>query len=121
MSQKDSELSDLLSNSNFLWWLFSRLFILENMALDDCQLRIVARRLVVNHLYREVARDFKLEAPDIEMVKIDHQYDSVQEISYQMLMKIKKKKERIRLGSLRKSVQKYDNTAWNDILQDLLS
>lgn len=91
------------------------------MALDDCQLRIVAKHLVTNHLYREVARDFNLKELDIETVKIDHQNDSVQEISYQMLLKIKKKKERIRLGSLRKSVQKYDNTAWNDILQDLQS
>ena len=91
------------------------------MALDDCQLRIVAKYLVANHLYREVARDFNLKELDIETVKIDHQNDSVQEISYQMLLKIKKKKERIRLGSLRKSVQKYDNTAWNDILQDLQS
>nr|XP_022326635.1 uncharacterized protein LOC111126363 [Crassostrea virginica]XP_022326636.1 uncharacterized protein LOC111126363 [Crassostrea virginica] len=93
----------------------------ENMALDDCQLRIVAKHLVVNRLYREVARDFKLEAPDIEMVKYNHQNDTVQETSYQMLLKIKQKKERITLGSLRKSVQKHDNTAWNGILQDLQS
>lgn len=91
------------------------------MALDDCQLRIVAKHLVVNRLYREVARDFKLEAPDIEMVKYNHQNDTVQETSYQMLLKIKQKKERITLGSLRKSVQKHDNTAWNGILQDLQS
>ena len=121
MTKKDSLLSDLVSNSNFLWWLFSWLFILENMALDDCQLRIVARHLVVNRLYREVARDFELKEPDIEIVKYDHQNDTVQEISYQMLLKIKKKKERITLGNLRKSVQKHDNTAWNGILQDLQS
>ena len=91
------------------------------MALDDCQLRIVAKHLIVNRLYRDVARDFKLDESDIDTVKFDHQYDSVQETSYQMLLMIKKKKERIRLGSLRKSVQKHHNTAWNGILQDLLS
>lgn len=94
-------------------------FIAESWTIDEKTLHIASKYLVPNRLYLLVAREFRLEEADIEIIKYNYQNESVQEVSYQMLLKISQTERHMTLDGLRDAVEKHDQQAWENISSHL--
>ncbi|XP_062576713.1 uncharacterized protein LOC134238599 [Saccostrea cucullata] len=86
-----------------------------NKVLGEKFLRSASKHLVKDRLYIHIARECGLDEADIEIVKFDHQHESVQEISYQMLLRLVRKRG-VTQDVFLKVLRKHDHLALEKVL-----
>ncbi|XP_062600136.1 uncharacterized protein LOC134261749 [Saccostrea cucullata] len=76
-----------------------------------------SRYLVPKKLYISVVRELGLPEIDIQTVDMDNKRESIVEIAYQTLLQLKKKTGCIMKYTFKNAITKYDQEAWNNIVQ----